>query len=419
MVRRKLALVILMVGICFCMVFANSSYAQPKKTVKIGLMYDLTGIYAPMGKDSQNAANTWLELINAKGGIKGHPVEFVALDGQSDPTKATLVAKRLIEEEKVYAIAGSNGTGVALAVGPVCEKARIPYVTATGSEIFEYTLKPQWSFRACTTGWELVDWGFGSLKLLDAKINNIAVLYQGGAFGKALYDMAARYAPMRGLKIVAVEKYDPTGTDFGAQISALMKANPDAVCVYTADTAGPLAIKQMREMGMDKPVMTNGAINMKAIREAFKDAFSIPRYTYSAAQHADVWWQLPKESPEYKAVAPIASRYEKKYNEQYGWFQQIAINDLALIENAIDRGLKDDPNLLNRDVDTVRKVIRDKIETTKDLHTGGGILTLTPSNHNAVIPGTAMATFHFEKGKIVYDPELSKVKLNPPPPVPQ
>jgi len=198
-----------------------------------------------------------------------------------------------------------------------------------------------------------------------------------------------------------------------------MKANPDAVCVYTADTAGPLAIKQMREMGMDKPVMTNGAINMKAIREAFKDAFSIPRYTYSAAQHADVWWQLPKESPEYKAVAPIASRYEKKYNEQYGWFQQIAINDLALIENAIDRGLKDDPNLLNRDVDTVRKVIRDKIETTKDLHTGGGILTLTPSNHNAVIPGTAMATFHFEKGKIVYDPELSKVKLNPPPPVPQ
>jgi len=170
---------------------------------------------------------------------------------------------------------------------------------------------------------------------------------------------------------------------------------------------------------MNKPIMTNGAINMKAVREAFKGPFSIPPYTYSAAQHADVWWQIPKDWPEYKALAPIASLYEKKFNERYGWFQQIAINDLALIANAFERALKEDPNLLNRDLQKIRTVIRDKIETSKDLQAGGGILTLSPTNHNAVIPGTAMATIHFETGKIVYDMNLSKVKLNPPPPAPK
>jgi len=244
---RKLWIIMLVIAVCSCMIFTSSSSAQSKKPIRIGLMYDLTGTYSPMGKDSQNAATVWQEMINGKGGIQGHPVEFVSLDGQSDPTKATLVIKRLIEAEKVHAAAGSNATGVALASGAVCEEAEMPFVTASSSEIFEYTLKPKWSFRACTAGWEGVDWGFGSLNLLDPKIKTIGILYQGGAFGKALYDMAVRYAPMRDLKIVAAEKYDPNGTEFGAQISTIMRANPDAVCVYTADMAGPLAIKQMRK----------------------------------------------------------------------------------------------------------------------------------------------------------------------------
>jgi hypothetical protein len=56
------------------------------------------------------------------------------------------------------------------------------------------------------------------------------------------------------------------------------------------------------------------------------------------------------------------------------------------------------------------------VETIKDF-TCGGILTGSPKNHNVLQPGTAIATFHFENGKIVYDPKLSNIKLNPPPPM--
>jgi len=403
------------------MVFMHEvpTIAQSPKPIKIGLMYDITGIYSAMGKDSQKGAMNWIELAKSRGGIKGHPIEVISLDGQSDPTKAALTAKRLIEDEKVHAIAGSNGTGVALAVGPVCEKSKVPYVTATGSEVFEYRLKPHWSFRTCTTGWEMVDWGFAALKILNPNIKKIAVLYQGGAFGKALLDNAERYAPMRNVEIVAAEKYDPSGTDFGAQISSIMKSNPDAVAVYCADMAGPLAMKQMREMGMKKPIVTNGAINMTMVREAFKDTFSIPPYVYSAGTKQDIWWQLPKDSIDYKVLAPIAAQFEDKYKEQYTWFHHISAINLILITDSIERALNEDPNLLNKDLQTIRTAIRDKIEIVKDLQVGG-VLKGSPENHNVLVTGTAIAMFHYENGKIVYDPKLStNIKLNDPPPIPK
>lgn len=282
-------------AIFLVLTIAGSAFAQAtQKPIKLGILYPLTGIFSATGKDTYNGALTWIELKNAKGGIKGHPISFVSLDDQSDPTKAALAAKKLIEAENVHALAGSAATGVGLAVGPVCEKAQIPYVAGTGSEVFEHTLKPHWSFRCATSTWEMVDWGCEALKLLNPRIKNLAVLYQGHAIGKAAYDMAEKYTPIRGLKIVAVEKYDPAGTEFGAQIMSIMKANPDAVAVYCADMAGPLAMKQMREMGMSKPIVTLGAISMKATREAFKDTFSIPPYVYSAGLKPDVWAQLRK-----------------------------------------------------------------------------------------------------------------------------
>jgi len=382
-------------------------------------MYDLTGRYSAMGKDALNGATVWIDWVNSMGGIMGHPIEYVTLDGQSNATKAALTAKKLIEVEKVYAIAGTNGTGVALAVGPVCEKLKTPYVTATGSEVFEHKLKPYWSFRVCTGGWELVDWGFAVLKKLDPKIERIAILYQGAAFGKSLYNMAKRYAPERGLKIVAAEKYDPSGTEFGPQIASIMKTDPDAIAVYCADMAGPLAVKQMREMGFDKVMVSNGSLNMKAVREAFKDTFSIPPYIYSCGLLPDVWWQLPKDSVDYKLLEPMAKRYEEKYNDQYAWFSHLAVNGLWLIKDAFERALKEDPNLLDRDLQTIRTTLRDNMESTKGLRTGGGILTVTPINHNGMVPGTAVATFHFENGKVTYDMDLSDIELLPPPPIPK
>ena len=84
---------------------------------------------------------------------------------------------------------------------------------------------------------------------------------------------------------------------------------------------------------------------------------------------------------------------------------------MKLVSDSVHRALNDDPNLLERDLQTIRNPIRDKIETVTGLQFGG-VLTGSPKNHNVLLPGTGIATFHYESGKIAYDPELSDIKLN-------
>jgi len=405
--------------LCFILLLSTSVPSQVKsKPIKIGYLFDLTGVFSAMGMDTQNTAKIMVEMINKSGGIKGHPIEFVSYDGESNATKATLAVKRLIEVENVHVVQGCNGTGVALAVGPVCETSKVPFVTASASEVFENTLKPRWSYRVTWKGWEQVDVGLGMCKKFDPKNQNIAILYQGAAFGKALYEMAMDYAPKRGLKIVAAEKYDPAGTDFGPQISKLMVANPDVVIVYCADMAGALAMKQMREMGMNKPIVTNGAVVVKAVREAFKNVFSMPPYVYVTGSKADVWWQLPKDSQDYKIIAPVATVYEKTFGDQFTGIHSVAMAGFMLIKDAFERALTEDPTLLDRDLQAIRAAIRDKLETTKNLNTGMGILTMTPKDHCGILPGSNFAPFHYENGKHVYDSRFTDIRPLSPPPIP-
>ena len=423
MKNRKMFLV---AAICLSLLFLlfsapyQAEALQSKKPVKVGFMYAMTGMFAPMGKDVVNGIKEWLEVINNEaGGISGHPIEYVMADTQSDATKATLAVKKLINIEKVHLIAGCNSTGVALSVAPVCEENGIPLVTATASEVFEYKLKPKWSFRGAMTAWEQVDWGLALVKKFDPKNEKIAVLYQAGAWGKSLYDMANYYAPKRGLKIVAYEKFDPRGHEFGAQISKLIASNPDVMVVYCAGMAGPLAMKQMREMGMNKIIISNSGLNMKAVREAFKDTFSIPPSVYASGTKADVWKQLPKNSEEYKLIAPIAGRYEKKYGHPYGWFQHMGVNGMYIIKDALERAFRENHDLLDCDLERIRSEIRDKIETTQNLNIGAGIITMSQTDHCGQLPGSSLATYHWEKGKLIYDPHLSDIVNLAAPPRPE
>jgi len=419
----KMRMIVILGIMCLALIMVAipimGGYAKsvPSKPIKIGLLFALTGRFSALGLDSQGSATTWIEWANKeRGGGKWPPIEFILLDSQSEGTKAALAAKRLIEVEKVHAIVGPNSSGEALVVGPVCEENNIPLVTCSASEAFERELKPHWGFRTASSSWEVVDAGLAALRLLAPRMRKLAILHASTAYAKQNTKDAIYFAPLRGFEIGAVEAYEPNATEFGAQISKIKASNPDAVLVYCAEMAGALAIKQMREMGMNKVVMNNGTVVATDIREAFKNTFSIPPYVYVAATPADCWSALPKDSIAYKKLEPIASRYEEKHKKAYGCFHHIPVAGLVLIMNSVERGLEESPNLFDRDLQTIRRAIRDKIETTKDLHTGGNILTASPTNHSTNVPGSMAVTIHFESGKIVYDPQLTTpIKLNTPP----
>jgi len=95
---------------CFCgglfviamtAVTSISAGAQ-EKTIKIGVVYDLTGPFAGGGSELHyDGAKIMIDWFNAHGGIDGYKVDAVYADAQSKPDVAINEAVRLIEQEKV------------------------------------------------------------------------------------------------------------------------------------------------------------------------------------------------------------------------------------------------------------------------------------------------------------------------------
>jgi branched-chain amino acid transport system substrate-binding protein len=92
----------------------TASAAEPRKEILIGAHIPLTGVAAPLGAEQKWAYEKSVKVINEKGGIfvkeygKKLPVRLIALDDESNPTKAAFATERLIMREKVDLILGGQ-----------------------------------------------------------------------------------------------------------------------------------------------------------------------------------------------------------------------------------------------------------------------------------------------------------------------
>ncbi len=131
-------------------ILAVASLAVASSTVKIGLNYPKTGPYNVQGLDQFRAAQMAVEEINAAGGIMGKPVEIVWRDSQSKPDVSTANVTELIDKEGCKMIFGGSSSGVAVAVGDLCQQKSVPFFgTLTYSTATTGTKGHRYTFREC------------------------------------------------------------------------------------------------------------------------------------------------------------------------------------------------------------------------------------------------------------------------------
>ncbi len=100
-------------------------------TIKLGLVFSLTGGTAISEECMYNSAVLAINQINEKGGINGKKIEYVVKDYATDADTAVKVVKELIMEDKVTAIVGLYTSSSRVAVEPVLEEYEIPLVYPT------------------------------------------------------------------------------------------------------------------------------------------------------------------------------------------------------------------------------------------------------------------------------------------------
>ena len=138
---------------------AGAALAQTD-TVKVGVIYPLSGPVAQAGKDSLAAVEAAVDVVNNKHdfnmplasteglpNLGGAKIELVVGDHQGKPELGRADAERLITQENVVALIGAYHSSVSAAASNVAERMEVPFLTGESSspELTERGLK--WFFR--------------------------------------------------------------------------------------------------------------------------------------------------------------------------------------------------------------------------------------------------------------------------------
>ncbi len=197
-------------------VAAASAQAQ----IRIGVTVSSTGPAAALGIPEKNA----VELLPRE--IAGKKVDYVVLDDASDTTMTVTNVRKLATEEKVDAIIGSTTTPNSLAMLPVLGELKVPAITlASSSRIVEpMDANRAWMFKTPQSDTMMAT--AIAENMSNAGVKTMAFIGFNNALGEAFYTEVEKYAELKGIKVVASERFAPTDTSVTGQILKIVAAHP-------------------------------------------------------------------------------------------------------------------------------------------------------------------------------------------------
>jgi hypothetical protein len=246
-------------------------------------------------------------------------------------------------------------------------------------------------------------------------VKKIAILHGEEAFGRSFKDVMVKLAPRFGIDVVEVLSFPADAVTFGAQISRI-KAHPEieALPVLTMTLAGSLCIAALRDAGIMVPVIGNMALagtehmKLEKVRKAYKAA---PIYVESSMECAD---SLPRGHQ----MKSLLLEWRDFLKKECGLEGNSSVEALGMpvtvgVKDVLTRLLKDQPNIFNKDLATIRSAIRDYFETIKDLNCQS-VFTMSPDNHYGYKWGTGYVVAGYSQdGKWYYVPESYLPALPP------
>ena len=340
--------------------------------IHIGVVLSLTGPGASLGQPEEQAIKLWPTEI------AGEKVRFTILNDNTDSTTASMNATRLITEDKVDVLMGSSLTPPSLAVVEVAGQSRTPLVSLAGGGAI---VMPQdgprkWAFKLSPT--ELISTGMVFDHMAKRGAKTLATIGIATSYGEGFLKVTENGAAARGVKIVAVEKYNQTDQSVTAQTIKLLGANPDAVYIFSAGTPGALPHAELVKRGYKGLIyQTQGVANNDFLRVGGKDLEG----GYMTVAPVLVAEQLPESSPTRKSGLDFVKRFEGKYGPgTRSLFAGTAWDALLLLQQAATVSLKK----AQPGTPEFRNALRDALEATSDFVASEAVYNMTPNDHNGV-----------------------------------
>ena len=238
--------------------------------IVIGQFAATTGPAAQLGLRMQMGMQSYFKAINAQGGVNGRNIKLVTRDDGYEPEKAAAAVKALINEDKVFALAGSVGTPTGLAALPILTEERVPLVGMfTGAQALREPFNRQ-IFHVRASYFDETERIVQHLLTLGVK--KIAVFYQNDAYGKAGLEGVTRALARRQLAPVAVGTVERNSIDVAKSLEIILKVHPEAVVQISAYKSCAAFIKLARAGGYGGQFFNVSFVGSKALADELGEA---------------------------------------------------------------------------------------------------------------------------------------------------
>jgi branched-chain amino acid transport system substrate-binding protein len=192
----------------------------------------LEGPASALGQGMKMGLEAAFAEINKAGGVKGRKLELKSIDDGYEPTKSIEAVKKLLEEDKVFAIAGPVGTPTAAAIQPIATAAGAPFIGAfTGAEFLREPYKPLVINIRASYFQETEAMVEHLTKDLGA--SKIAIMYQDDAFGQAGLAGVKKALEKRQMQLAGEGTFERNTVAVKAALLAIKKAEPEAVIMIS------------------------------------------------------------------------------------------------------------------------------------------------------------------------------------------
>ena len=356
--KRATAWLLALAALVACRAWSEPG-VTPSKIV-LGQAAVFSGPAAQLGIQMRNGIKTYLDHVNAAGGVHGRTLELVTEDDRYEPSVAPAASQKLIEAHKVFALLGYVGTPTGAAHLPVTTQAKVPLVGMfTGAEILRVPMN-RYVFHVRASYYDETE------KIVEQVVSTggkrISVFYQNDAYGEAGRKGTEIALTKRGMKIHSNGTVERNTVKVEEAVKAIHASEPDAIVMVSAYTSCAEFIRQMKKAGSGATFYNVSFVGSKALA----DALGADGSGVAISQVVPFPWasSVPVVK-EYQALAKTAGYSDYNFSAMEGF----------LTAKVMVEGLR------RAGKNPTREGLVDALERMNDVDLGGFYVSYSPKNH--------------------------------------
>ena len=218
--------------------------------VVLGMWSPFTGPTALLGTSERDGLQIWVSEVNGAGGVHGRRIRLITYDDAGSPQESLSAVRRLINQDKVFALVAGSLSGSTLPVLPLITGAKVPFVSSMSTNRRLLDPPSRYVFRVWANelaqASSLIDWAVPKFG-----IKRPAIIHTTNDYGVGGQEVVAkRLKDKFNVDLVATERYNQGDQDFSAQLLRIKQAAPDAVFVWAFAAESGIIVRQAKELGI-------------------------------------------------------------------------------------------------------------------------------------------------------------------------